>query len=69
MSEDLEPQREEQTDIVDDPGDDHQRASEKARAKRDADREDADREPGQLDLDTAGATKRLESFEAEGEDA
>ena len=42
---DLEPERDEQTELVDDDSEGHQRASEEARAKRDADR-DAQREDG-----------------------
>ena len=64
---DLEPERDEQAELVDDKSDGHQRASEEARAKREGDR-DARRADGQLDLDTAAATRRLDDFQDDGED-
>jgi hypothetical protein len=63
---DLEPERDEQTELVDDDSEGHQHASEQARAKRERDW-DAQREDGQLDLDTAAATRRLDEFEDEEE--
>ena len=63
---DLEPERDEQTELVDDDSEGHQRASEQARARRERDR-DAQRDDGQLDLDTAAATRRLDDFEDDEE--
>jgi hypothetical protein len=65
---DLEPERDEQTELVDDDSEGHQRASEAARARRERHR-DAQREDGQLDLDTAAATRRLDEFEDDEEGA
>ena len=63
---DLKPERDEQTELVDDDSEGHQLASERARAKRESDR-DAQREDGQLDLDTAAATRRLGEFDEDAE--
>lgn len=59
---DLEPERDEQTEPVDDDSECHQRASEQARTNRERER-DAQRDDGQLDLDTTAATRRLDKFE------
>jgi hypothetical protein len=65
---DLDAERDEQTELVDDDSEGHQHASEQARARREADR-DTQREAGQLDLDTAAATRRLDEFEDDEEGA
>lgn len=63
---DREPERDEQTELVDDNSESHQHASEQARAKRENERA-AKRKEGQLDLDTAAATSRLDDFEEDDE--
>jgi len=63
---DLEPERDEQTELVDDESEGHQHASEQARANRERDR-DSERDDGQLDLDTAAGTRRLDEFEYDEE--